>query len=103
MSVSDPIMRKLDPTLPSKFVEEDKNRLKDAFTTGAHRNILISNFIACLNDSLVISLGKKANLAKCKLITYGSCPPQSTVGQLLQSSVKYFLESLAILGEVGRV
>ena len=61
---------------------------------------MMSHFVACLNDSLVISLGKKANMKKCKMITYGSCSPQSTVGQLLQGSVKYFLESLSILGEV---
>ena len=72
---SEAIQRKLDNTLPSKFMQEDKTRLQQVVLSGNHRGILISHMIACLNDSLILNLGKKANLAKCKLITFGSCVP----------------------------
>lgn len=65
--------------------------------TGNHRSILASHLVACLNDSLIINLGKKANMSKCKLLTFGSCAPQSKLGIELQKSVKYALEALSIL------
>ena len=64
---------------------------------GNHRSILISHLIACLNDSLIINLGKRANISKCRLLTFGTCSPQSKLGKILHRSVKYALESLSIL------
>ena len=77
---SEAIQRKLDNTLPQKFVQEDMTRLQSVVLSGNHRSILVSHLVACLQDALIINLGKRANLAKCKLITFGSCAPQSKLG-----------------------
>jgi len=74
------VQRKLDATLPSKFGAEDRARLQAVILNGNHRSILTSHLLACLNDALIINLGKRANMSKCKLITYGTCPPQSALG-----------------------
>ena len=95
---SDALLRKLDSTLPQKFNQEDQQRLQEVLLQGSYSSILVSHLVACLNDSLIVSLGKRANMAKCKLVTYASsCSPTSQIGQALQASVQYALEALSIL------
>ena len=90
-----------DKTLPAKFQAEDRQRLLQVVKAPGRGRALLTHLVTALNDALVLSLQSKGDQRKFKFITPGCCPQNSPEAEVIRGSVKYCLEGISILMQLG--
>ena len=87
--------------MPSKFQAVDRQRLLQVVKAPGRGRALVTHLIAALNDALILSLQSKGDQRKFKFITPGCCPQNSPEADVIRGSVKYCLEGISILMQLG--